>query len=443
MNQVMGAALDRIKASMAEQLKMMTRYSNRPISEIWNCPEAFEFLCSKKWNDLNPTDISNVRHCGVCSENVYWSANPEEFVANAKLGRCVAVPTQGLFLGMDAGLAGRVSPEYYEERKKNVEQYQFWRSSWNLILNQDPFFIIFLIRKDYPDALEMFIEIANHFPEEQELLRQAYLLLSKSENRDEFILYLVDIGQIDLAIAITRTLKDSSQVQKVIWKLVQTNRVNEALGLFPMLEYGRTKYMLIPQIADKMKESGQIKQALELCNQHLDQARKGFHEIEEYILNWITYLQPLDIFNDLSLEFPVAKDLALKALELFPDEKSRREFALHLVKVERFEQAIAITETLKENSNFLRYMVGTLSELNKFEEAKQILFMFESGQAPINQLNEIVSGMIYLEEFENAIDICEWYVASNMLDDSVRQVSSTLNYLNQKIAERDKSKLTN
>lgn len=438
----MGAALDRIKASMAEQLKMMTRYSNRPVSEVWNCPEAFEFLCSKKWNDLNPTDLPNVRHCGVCSENVYWSDNPEEFVANAKLGRCVAVPNQGLHL--DGEMAGRVSPEYYENRKKNVEQYQFWRSSWNLILNQDPFFIIFLIRKGYPDALEMFIEIANHFPEEQELLRQAYLLLSRSESRGEFVLYLVDIGQIDEAIAITRTLKDSTQVQMVIRKLVQTNWLNEALGLLPMLEY-RLKYMLIPQIADKMEESGQIKQALDLCNQYLHYARQGFQEIEEYILNRITYLQPLDIFNDLSIEFPVAKDLAVKALELFPDEKSRREFALYLVKVERFEQALSITETLKENSNFLRYMVGTLSGLNKFEEAKQILFMFKSGQSPINELNAIVRGMISLGEFENAIDICEWYVANvgNMLDDSIPQVSLTLNHLNQKIAERDKSNLTN
>ncbi len=433
----MGTLINRLKASMEDQFKRMTKYTNRSISEVWNCPEAFEFLCSKKWNELNPTDIPNVRHCGVCSESVYWSANPEEFVANAKLGRCVAVPTQGLHL--DGAIGGRVSLEYYEESRKDVEQYQFWRSSWNLILNQDPFFIIFLIRKGYPDALEMFIEIANHFPEEQELLRQAYLLLSKSENRDKFVLYLVDIGQIDQAIAITRTFKDSSQVQTVIWKLVQTNRFNEALGLLPMLEYSRTKYMLIPQIADKMAESGQIKQALDLCNQHLHYAQKGFQEIEEYILNWITHLQPLDIFHDLSLEFPVAKDLAVKALELFPDEKSRRDFALHLVKIERFEQAIAIVETLKENSNFLRYMVAKLSKVNKFEEAKQILFMFESGKAPIDGLNIIVNGMVSLGQFENAIDVCEWYVANvgNMLDDSVRQVSLTLNYLNQKIAERN------
>ena len=435
--------LNRLKDVAREQAEMMTRYSNRPVSEVWNCPEAFEFLCSKKWNDLNPTDIPNVRHCGICSENVHWSDNPEEFVANAKLGRCVAVPTQGLHI--DGEIGGRVSPEYYENRKKDIEQYKFWRSSWNLILNQDPFFIIFLIRKDYPDALEMFIEIANHFPDEQELLRQAYLLLSKSENRDEFIRYLVDIGQIDEAISIARTLKDSSQVQTVIRIFVQANRFNEALGLFPMLEYSRTKYMLIPHIADKMKESGQIKQALDLCNQHLHYAKKGFQEIEDNIRNRITYLQPLDIFNDLSLEFPGAKDLAVKALELFPDEKSRRDFALHLVKVGHFEQALAIAETLKENSNFLISIVANLSELNKFEEAKQVLFMFESGKVPIHYLNVIVSGMIYLEEFENAIDICEWYIANvgTMLDDSVRQVSSTLNYLNQKIAERDKSKLTN
>ena len=426
--------LNRLKDVAREQAEMMTRYSNRPVSEVWNCPEAFEFLCSKKWNDLNPTDIPNVRHCGVCSENVYWSANPEEFVANAKLGRCVAVPTQGLHL--DGEIAGRVSPEYYEERRKNVEQYQFWRSSWNLILNQDPFFIIFLIRKDYPDALEMFIEIANHFPDEQELLYQAYLLLSKSENRGEFVLYLMDIGQIDLAIAITRTLKDSSQVQSVIWKLVEINKVEEALKLCPMIESNHAKYQSIGLIANKMAELGQIKQAIDLCNQYLHYAQKDFQDIENNIRNRITYLQPLDIFNDVSLEFPVAKDLAVKALELFPDEKSRREFALYLRKIERFEQAIAIVETLKENSNFLISMVANLSEGQKFEEAKQVLLMCESGKNQVDAFVWIVSKMEFFKLFEKAIDFCEWYLAniSNIPDDAAFMVSSKLNYLNQKIA---------
>ena len=437
-----------IQSSLKDLIKdrvEMTQYPNRSISEVWNCPEAFEFLCTKKWNDLNPTDLPNVRHCGVCSENVHWSANPEEFVANAKLGRCVAVPTQGLFLGRDLGLTGRVSPEYYEERTKNVEQYEFWRSSWKLILNQDPFFIIFLIRKGYPNALEMFIEIASYFPEEQELLYQAYLLLSKSENRGEFVLYLMDIGQIDLAIAITRTLKDSSQVQSVIWKLVEINKVEEALKLCPMIESNHAKYQSIGLIANKMAELGQIKQAIDLCNQYLHYAQKDFQDIENNIRNRITYLQPLDIFNDVSLEFPVAKVLAVKALELFPDEKSRREFALYLRKIERFEQAIAIVETLKENSNFLISMVANLSEGQKFEEAKQVLLMCESGKNQVDAFVWIVSKMESFKLFDKAIDFCEWYLAniSNIPDDAAFIVSSKLNYLNQKIAERDQSKLTN
>ena len=144
----------------------------------------------------------------------------------------------------------------------------------------------------------------------------------------------------------------------------------------------------------------------------------------------------MDIFNDLSLEFPVAKDLAVKALELFPDEKSRREFALYLRKIERFEQAIAIVETLKENSNFLISMVANLSEGQKFEEAKQVLLMCESGKNQVDAFVWIVSKMEFFKLFEKAIDFCEWYLAniSNIPDDAAFMVSSKLNYLNQKIA---------
>jgi hypothetical protein len=47
--------------------------------------------------------------------------------------------------------------------------------------------------------------------------------------------------------------------------------------------------------------------------------------------------------------------------------------------------------------------------------------------------------------FEKAIDFCEWYLAniSNIPNDAAFMVSSKLNYLNQKIAEIDKFKLTN
>ncbi|MCX5964419.1 MAG: hypothetical protein NT070_15150 [Cyanobacteria bacterium] len=225
-------------------------------------------------------------------------------------------------------------------------------------------------------------------------------------------------------------------MQTVIWKLVEINKVEEALKLCPMIESNHAKHQSIGLIANKMAELGQIKQAIDLCNQYLHYAQKDFQDIENNIRNRITYLQPLDIFNDVSLEFPVAKDLAVKALELFPDEKSRREFALYLRKLERFEQAIAIVETLKENSNFLISMVANLSEGQKFEEAKQVLLMCESGKTQVDAFVWIVSKMESFKLFEKAIDFCEWYLTniSNIPDDAAFIVSSRLNYLNQKIA---------
>jgi tetratricopeptide (TPR) repeat protein len=169
-------------------------------------------------------------------------------------------------------------------------------------------------------------------------------------------------------------------VQNIIWKLVEINKVEEALKLCPMIESNSAKYKSISHIANKMAELGQIKQAIALYNQQLYYAQKDFQDIEDNIRNWLNYLQPLDIFNDLSLEFPIAKDLTVKALELFPDEKARKDFVLYLVKIERFQQAIAIAETLKENSHFLKYMVSRFIEMRRPEEARQILLMFESGQ---------------------------------------------------------------
>jgi hypothetical protein len=65
----------------------MYNNSHSSPSEIWNCPEAFEFICSKKWDELNSTDNSKIRHCEICDLNVSWSSNPDEFIANSKLDR--------------------------------------------------------------------------------------------------------------------------------------------------------------------------------------------------------------------------------------------------------------------------------------------------------------------------------------------------------------------
>jgi hypothetical protein len=93
-----------------------------PISPyyIWNCPEAFELLCPKQWDELLPTDSDNIRHCNVCSEDVYFSPTPAEFVRNCHLGRCVSIPSRLLQVSM----TGRVSVNFIEQVEKYRETLQ-------------------------------------------------------------------------------------------------------------------------------------------------------------------------------------------------------------------------------------------------------------------------------------------------------------------------------
>jgi len=60
-------------------------------TELWNCENAFEFVCPRKWESLGHTESSNIRYCEVCSQNVYLCETPLEFVSQGNLGRCVAI----------------------------------------------------------------------------------------------------------------------------------------------------------------------------------------------------------------------------------------------------------------------------------------------------------------------------------------------------------------
>jgi len=52
----------------------------------------FDFACPKQWESLAPTDEGdNVRFCGACKSNVYYSATVDEAYAHARKGRCVVV----------------------------------------------------------------------------------------------------------------------------------------------------------------------------------------------------------------------------------------------------------------------------------------------------------------------------------------------------------------
>jgi tetratricopeptide (TPR) repeat protein len=309
---------------------------NDSLPEIWNCPEAFEFICTKKWDGLTPTELDNVRHCDTCNEHVYWSANPEEFVANSTQGRCVAVPRTGMLLGTNQSLMGRVGPEYSQNRAIHVAEYQLWRSGWNLILDRDPFFILFLIRKGYPDALELYIELATKLPAERELTRRAHILLARSNDRQKFALYLLKIDRIDEAIAVARSTQDSSICGIIIGALLNMNLVAEAQKLLPMLDSSSYVYYRSScAIAEKMAELGQSKQAIDLYESCLTNITNNFKDIESQISNRLPALYLLDTFVNLAADFPDPESLVDRANTVLADNESRKKFLMYLLNAKK------------------------------------------------------------------------------------------------------------
>jgi tetratricopeptide (TPR) repeat protein len=263
--------------------------SRGSFSEIWNCPEAFEFICSKKWNELNSTENSNIRHCEICNLNVYWSVNSEDFVTNSRLDRCVAIPIEGL-PSSDFHIAGRISSDYAEKIVTHKRQYENWRNDWQLRLAKDPSFILFLIRKGYPDALDMFVELASNSIVEKDLLDRAYQLLANSKEKDRFALYLIEIGHFDLAIDILRASKDSSLMANAIGKLTRIDKIEEALRILTHVVSSRQKFISTCAIADLMVELGQSDRAIELYETHLNYARQDFAEMETNISHRLSIL---------------------------------------------------------------------------------------------------------------------------------------------------------
>jgi hypothetical protein len=242
---------------------------NKSFSDIWNCPEAFEFICTKKWDGLNPTDVTNVRHCDVCSENVYFSSTPEEFVSNSKLGRCVAVPARAKPpIDGNSGFAGRVSPEFAMNLAEQQKRYKVW---WNMVLNYEPYFILSLIKKEYPDVVEFLIGLgSNVFTENFDLLGQAYYLLSNSEERDKFALHLIEIGQVDEAVKIAKTLRDNpDSLMLMILKLVEMDKFETALELILTLSDHKAQLSGLRVVIGKLQSLGQIETAIESCKWYL------------------------------------------------------------------------------------------------------------------------------------------------------------------------------
>lgn len=107
-------------------------------TELWNCENAFEFVCPRKWDSLGQTESPNIRYCEVCSQNVFLCETPDEFVRQGELGRCVALQkevTPTMVYG-DHWI-GRVTAE---GAKRMQERYERAREWWKCVTAIKPTF---------------------------------------------------------------------------------------------------------------------------------------------------------------------------------------------------------------------------------------------------------------------------------------------------------------
>ena len=111
-------------------------------TELWNCENAFEFVCPRKWESLGQTETPDIRYCEVCSQNVYLCETPREFVSQGNLGRCVAIrkevtPTEAF--PFPSHIVGRFkrAPEDEQQLEERYEREKDW---WKRVSALSPTF---------------------------------------------------------------------------------------------------------------------------------------------------------------------------------------------------------------------------------------------------------------------------------------------------------------
>ena len=107
-------------------------------TELWNCENAFEFVCPRRWEALGQTEEPGVRFCGVCNQNVYLCETPLEFVSQGNLGRCVAIPREVTPTeAFPRHFMGRVAlPSVDEIQRRNEREKEWWKG----VIANDPTF---------------------------------------------------------------------------------------------------------------------------------------------------------------------------------------------------------------------------------------------------------------------------------------------------------------
>jgi len=106
--------------------------------ELWNCRNAFEFVCPRYFDLLQATEDSEVRFCEVCREKVYLCRTPLDFVTHGELGHCVAIPEGFSPMGtLCTEMLGRPTQADIEEQDRHVRDIRAW---WRGVLAERPQF---------------------------------------------------------------------------------------------------------------------------------------------------------------------------------------------------------------------------------------------------------------------------------------------------------------
>lgn len=76
----------------------------KKVTEIQSIECAFDFICPKKWDELEPTS-KGISFCDTCGNNVYLCTTQDAVDRARDLGRCIAIEqvTKVVFMGMPAG----------------------------------------------------------------------------------------------------------------------------------------------------------------------------------------------------------------------------------------------------------------------------------------------------------------------------------------------------
>ena len=71
------------------------------VTEVQKIECAFEFVCPKKWEDLEPTR-EGVRYCDTCFSDVFLCSTQDEVDKARGLRQCIAIEqvTQLIFMGV-------------------------------------------------------------------------------------------------------------------------------------------------------------------------------------------------------------------------------------------------------------------------------------------------------------------------------------------------------